>query len=372
MSFRYLLPLALSATLAAQAQTAPVITADDMPVAGDTLRLSVAATLPAGAPALTQVGENQTWNYAGLVPTSQRVEAYNSFASSAMGLQLFYFGLGANKATLAMPQALPLPAGVTLPVPVTNTQEFFNLTANSFYSVGFGGVLNGTAVPVGYASGNDVLYNFPTTYTSSMLSNSVVNISLPNTGFFSRKRQRINRADAWGTVTTPYGTFQALRVVTSLNDHDSVQVGVATGQGFTLPLRREYKWLAKGQHVPVLTIITAEVAGVEQVTGVEYRDSYRRITAPLAARNAALEAGFQPYPSPSAVGTALRVVVPAGAGPLTLTGADVLGRQLFSRALPAGATSTTLDAATLGSYHGVLLLTLRGEQGTATRRVVRE
>jgi hypothetical protein len=73
------------------------------------------------------------------------------------------------------------------------------------------------------------------------------------------------------------------------------------------------------------------------------------------------------------VGTELRLAVPAGGGPLTVVGTDLLGRRLFSRAY-AGSTGggLTLDAATLGSFRGVLLLTVQTSQGTATHRVVRQ
>ncbi|WP_223651509.1 hypothetical protein [Hymenobacter psoromatis] len=376
MTHRYalLLPPLLALAGGALAQTAPTITAADMPVAGDSLRLSQAAVvLPASAPALTMSGPSQTWDYSGLMPASQRVQRYNAFAASATGLQLLFF-TGANKASISTPQLLPTGAGAALPI--TDTKEFFNLANNLFYSVGFGATVSGTALPVLYAQNNDVIYSLPVTYSSNsttdfFLSNSLITASLPGTGYLSRQRQRINRADAWGTVTTPYGTFQALRVVTSLADHDSVVVGAGPGQGLDLPLVREYKWLATGQHVPVLTITTATVAGREVITGVEYRDSYRHLV-PLATRGAAGPAGLSAYPNPSAVGTALRLAAPAGGGPLRVVGTDLLGRRLFAVVLPAPAGEVTLGADLFGAFRGVALLTVQSAQGVATQRVVRE
>ena len=75
-----LLLLLLAATVPALAQTSPVIDRTDMPALTtgvDSLRLSVASPLlPATAPPLSRRGANQTWNYAGLVATSQRVETF--------------------------------------------------------------------------------------------------------------------------------------------------------------------------------------------------------------------------------------------------------------------------------------------------------
>ena len=388
---RRLLPLLLLATTApALAQTSsPVIDRSDFPaltVGVDSLRLSVASpVLPAGAPALTQRGARQTWNYAGLVPTSQRVELYVP-ASVVTATSLFYaftfgpFG-GANRATVASPQALPVPVGVNLPIALTDTYQFFNLAAagaptQDFRSVGFGASLNGTAVPVTYASAaqQDVIYRFPLSFASLADSSSSffsTPAAVATAGYLSQKRKRVDKPDAWGTLITPFGRFETVRVVTKLIDHDSVAFGGLPGQGFDIPLTREYRWLAKGQHVPVLTITTRLLAGQEVVSGVEYRDIYRRIIR-LATRDAALEAGLAAAPNPSAVGSALTLSVPAGSGPLTVSATDVVGRLLFRRSYAGGAGSVSIEPTAFGSFRGVALLTVQTARGTATRRVVRE
>jgi hypothetical protein len=363
----------------ALAQTSPSITAADMPVVGDSLRLSQASpVLPASAPPLTRKGASQTWDYSGLVAASQRVQRYNDVSTAAGTLlQLTFnntFFSPDTRATLVSPQGLPTAAGT---LPITDPLEFSAVSSADYRLVGYGGTISGTAVPVTYASKvqQDVIYRFPISYASAAdVSNSLLTTptALAANGFFSQKRQRTNQPDAWGTLTTPFGTFQTVRLVTTLADHDSLAIGGAPGQGITLPLTREYKWLAKGVHVPVLTITTTTVAGNEVISGVEYRDVFRRFTR-LATRNAVMEAGLSTYPNPSAVGTALQLVVPASAGPLTVSGTDLLGRQLFTKTFASPSSGVLLlDAATFGSFRGVLLLTVQTAQGTATRRVVRQ
>ncbi|RYY20064.1 MAG: hypothetical protein EOO36_04330, partial [Cytophagaceae bacterium] len=337
---RKLLLAGLTLTAAvARAQTPPSITMADMPAAGDSLRLSrAAAVLPASAPALTLNGANKTWNYAGLVATSQRVERYGTVASAATGLQLLTFGLpfGANRANLASPRDLGVAGGV---LPVSDPAEFFLSSSADFRSVGFGVTVNGLALPITYLSQarQDVVYHLPQAYGNAADgSNSFFEVAVPGTGALSRRRQRTNLPDAWGTLTTPFGTFQTLRVVTTIIDRDSVVFGALSLPATTLPTQREYKWLAKGVHVPILTITTTEVAGAQQVTAVEYRDSFRRFVVPLAGRDAATEAVLSAAPNPSAVGTDLRLTVPAGSGPLTVAATDVVGRQVFSRRFSSG------------------------------------
>ena len=364
----------------AHAQTSsPIITAADMPAVNDSLRLSQAATLPASAPPLTRNGANQTWNYAGLVPASQRVERYFDLSTVTDFTLQFTFNnplSATNRATLVAPRSLPLPAGTTFPVPITNPLEFVNGSSADFRSVGYGATLNGTTLPVTYASRaqQDVIYRFPLSFGSAAdVSNSLLTTPaiVASTGFFSQKRQRTTQPDAWGTLTTPFGTFQTVRVVATLLDHDSLSIGGAPGQGLDLPLVRQYKWLANGVHVPVLTITTTTAAGQEVVTGAEYRDSYRRVV-PLATRGAA-GVEFGTAPNPSAVGTELRLLVPAGTGPLTVQATDLVGRRVFSRAFSSSAGGVlTLEAAAFGAYRGMLLLAVQTAQGTSTRRVVRE
>jgi hypothetical protein len=374
----------------ALAQTiSPVIDRTDMPsltVGVDSLRLSVAGlVLPASAPPLTKRGANQTWNYAALVPASQRVESYVP-ASVVTATSLFYaftFGPlgGANQTTVASPQVLPIPTGTNLPVALTDTYQFYRLAAagatpQDFRSVGFGASLNGTTIPITYASAaqQDVIYRFPLSFASLADSSSSffsTPAAIATVGYLSQKRKRVNTPDAWGTLTTPFGTFQTVRVVSKLIDHDSVAFGGTPGQGFDIPLTREYKWLAKGQHVPVLTITTRLVSGQEVVSGVQYRDIYRRIIR-LATRDAVLEASLAAAPNPSAVGSGLTLSMPAGSGPLTISATDVVGRLLFRRSYAGGTGSINIEAEAFGSFRGVALLTVQTARGTATRRVVRE
>ncbi|HEX8507305.1 MAG TPA: T9SS type A sorting domain-containing protein [Hymenobacter sp.] len=388
---RQLLPFFLLFAAPALAQTAasPVIDRTDMPAPSstaplDTLRLSIASpVLPAAAPALSQNGANQTWNYSSLTPLNQRVEQFVQVSSLAPVYALTFGALlgGVNQATAASPQPLPLPLPAGFPVTLTDTYQFYKTASagaatQDFRSVGFGGTLGGTAVPVTYASQaqQDVIYRFPLSFASlADSSNSFFETPalLAPVAYLSQKRKRVNKPDAWGTLITPLGTFNTVRVVSKLTDHDSVAFGGAPGVGFDLPVTREYKWLAKQTHVPVLTIITQVVGGRETVTNVQYRDSYRRL-GPLATRDAATNAALRAYPNPSAVGSKLALTVPASRAPLTVSATDLMGRLLFRRSFSGSGSLLHLGADAFGSFRGVALLTVTTSEGTATRRVVRE
>ncbi|GAA4369695.1 hypothetical protein GCM10023185_43580 [Hymenobacter saemangeumensis] len=371
--------LAVAPLVAVQAQTSPSIVRADLPAVNDTLRLSqAAAVLPATAPPLTRRGANQTWNYSSLVAVSQRVERYLGPATvTGQLIQLTFNSLfsGANRANLASPTNLPLPAGTALPI--SDVHEFYNAATADYRSVGFSANLSGTGVPVTYQQGKqDIIYKLPISYSSLPDScNSYFEVSVPMTGFLSQRRKRVNKVDAWGTLTTPFGTFQTVRLVTRLEDHDSIAIGGMAGQGITLPVRREYKWLARTSaalpsKVPVLTITTTMVGGQETITNVEYRDTYRRPMT-LGTHDAAMDAALAAYPNPSAVGSPLTLTVPAGSAALQVSATDLAGRQLFRRQLTGVSGSIELGAELFGSFRGVALLTVTTARGTATRRVAR-
>ncbi len=372
MKRRCLLALLALPAAPALAQTSPSITRADMPVPNDTLRQSTAAiVLPASVPPLSRRGASQTWNYSALVATAQSVDRFTTIPAQAFYTLTFgSLFSGSNRATVASPQALPLPAGA--PIPITDPYQFYNASTADFRSVGYGGTVAGTAVPVTYAAANqqDIIYRLPLRFGSANdSSRSFFSINVPGTGYLSQKRKRVNKIDGWGTLTTPFGTFQAVRVVTRLEDYDSVAVS-GQNQGFAIPTRHEYKWLAVGQHVPLLTITTAVVAGQEAVASVRYRDSYRRIVR-LATRDAALESALVVYPNPLDTKNNLVLTVPAGSGPLTVTATDLVGRQLFRRSFDGGG-NLNLEAALFGGFRGVALLSVASARGVASRRVVRE
>ncbi|MBO0358782.1 T9SS type A sorting domain-containing protein [Hymenobacter sp. BT186] len=356
----------------ALAQTSPVITRADMPVATDTLRQSMATPiLPGSVPPLTQRGPNQTWNYSTLVPISQNVARFTAVPNQPLYTFTFNSVLsGSNRATVAAPQTIPLPPGISLPI--TDPYQFYNASAADFRSVGYGASLSGTAVPITYANAaqQDVVYRFPLSYASTPdSSSSFFSISVPGTGYLSQRRKRVNRVDAWGSLTTPFGTFQTVRVVTRIEDQDSISA-MGINQGITLPVMREYKWLAVGQHVPLLTITTTRVGNQDVVASVEYRDVYRRLSA-LGTASQLPETALSLYPNPVTGTEPLRLQLPA-AGPVSISATDLTGRVLFSYKLPHAARETVVPAAAFGAFRGVALLRVQTATGMAVRRVVRE
>ncbi|MCB2407574.1 T9SS type A sorting domain-containing protein [Hymenobacter lucidus] len=360
--------LFLAFSAAARAQTPIIIDRNDMPNLNDTLRVSQAAGL--SGPPLTQTGFNQTWNYAGLRPLLQTVEGYHSLAGFPSIFQLLFVSpLSPHRATIATHQELPfVPTGLD----VANTYAFFNESAADYRQVGFGATLNGQWVPAVYQSAQlqDVLYRFPLAFLQKDSSNSALTVNLPNTAALHQKRKRVNVVDGAGTLITPFGTFEALRVVSTLTGRDSLAVNGVPGPGIERPLTREYKWLGKSQGLPLLQVTTQVLGGQEVVTQVRYRDIYRPFRNPLGTAAALPEAAVTVYPNPADATAPLRLTLPA-AGRVTVTATDLAGRRLFERELLAVSPTISLPAEVFGPFRGVVLLRVQTAAGVAVRRVVR-
>ncbi|HEX8428567.1 T9SS type A sorting domain-containing protein [Hymenobacter sp.] len=363
--------LLTATTFSVKAQTPIIIDRNDMPNTGDSLRTSETLTLTGTA--LTQTGANQTWNYSGLRPVNQSV-AYYSGVSSTPGVLPIVFGVlgGMNRATIANRQPLPAVL-VEAGIPITEVYSFFNESATTYRQVGYGADIPSIgALPVFYQSQalQDVLYRFPLVYQQRDSSNSDFSVNVPGTAFLREKQKRVNNADGWGTLTTPFGTFEALRVVSTLQVRDSVSLQGQPGAAVQRPVMKQYKWLAKNQGIPLLQVITQLVSGQEIVSLVQYRDIYRR--QPVLSTQAQLpETAVAIYPTPVGTSESLRLTLPAS-GPVALTATDLAGRVLFNYTIPNASREATVPAAAFGAFRGVAMLRVQTETGVVVRRIVRQ
>lgn len=260
MTKHILLVILFSWTLCANAQI--TITSSDMPSAGDTLRYSLSTSTVSSA-LLNQTGANQTWNFSFLTPSNQDIAAFKTPASINFAY-LLSFG-SSNYGKKDADQNIGI-------VTATDVYLFYRNNASSFATDGRGFTVSGSPLPLSQTyTGKDVLYKFPLNYgnaDTNSYSSSEVNAVVAQIASSGR---RINTVDAWGSITTPLGTFNCIRVKSVVRQTDTVKT-----QLINIPVTRyytEYKWLAQGQKIPVLEIVV--VSGFGGSTTIRYRDVYR-------------------------------------------------------------------------------------------------
>jgi hypothetical protein len=206
-------------------------------------------------------GANQNWDYTGLSPQSQGVY---DFVTSLQTPYLAYFFN-----TIGIKTQDTLNLGL---VKFSDIYDFYKKTDTKYSIVGRGFSYQGIPLPANFII-EDKIYNFPLKYGDKDSTPFYFRLTDPTGTLPFRYAQtgwRVSEVDGWGKVSTPYGSFSCLRVKTKLITTDSV-----TLFGFTLPINRttwEYRWMAKGEKIPVLQINGNELLGNFSVAQVQYKD----------------------------------------------------------------------------------------------------
>ena len=274
--------LSLSLVLAATMANAQVtITQNEMPFAGNELFRTQALLNPLLNYANT--GANVTWNFNNLVAQGQASRSYQTVGSTNFVYALVYADifLNGNRANHATD-------GVDVPfyevLPIENPYTFYFRSSSVYRKVGYGAQVAGIPLPITMAQ-QDVVYQLPLNFGNTSTSNSSYSIDIPTLAYYGYSQQRTNVVDGWGTINTPAGSFNALRVKTTLAGRDTIQVDQITlGFAIERPLITEYKWLSPGRRVPILQVNTATILGVELITEIFFFDVERslNVVQPLA------------------------------------------------------------------------------------------
>ncbi len=219
-----------------------VIDKSDMPVKGDTVRISTG--LNTGLIDVSETGANFTWDYSELIPIKQRIDTFRSVRDTPIGI---LFVLTSDYAS-RMIGNLPFPG-----LEISNSFQYYKSLSDAYKVTGFAISIQGIPIPANFSS-HDILYKFPLEYGNSDSSTSGVDMIIPTAGYIKIDRKRKNSVDGWGTLTTPYGTFDVIRLKSEVSEYDSIylesqEMGIGIPYSYT-----EYKWLGKNQKVPLLTV----------------------------------------------------------------------------------------------------------------------
>jgi hypothetical protein len=258
------------------------VNSSDMPSTGDTIRTSI--TVADGTYDFTRTGNNYVWNFEALAPVTQRVDTFLSVTQTPISFWPFFI-TSANLVTKFNP------ANVLPGLPALEAYNFFNNTSGSYKDVGYGLVISGIALPLKYNSA-DMIYKFPMTNGTSHESASGLELAIPDMGYLLIDRNRSSVVDGWGTLTTPYGTFDVLRLKSTVSEYDSIYID-SLQQG--IPVQRDYiqyQWIGKNFGLPLLSVTEDATFG----STVVYIDSVRDVNVGLAESRFAGKCSIIPNP----------------------------------------------------------------------------
>ena len=290
----YVLLLFVISFFTAKAQI--TVDQNDLPFAGDTIRVSYGLITSSIDPVPTDT--NYTWDFSQLQWIAQNIDTFLTIAQTAPTYQLVFADVpfNPNRANIATRGNFTFPpvAGIQ----VGDVFDFFYKNASVYRRVGYGANINGFDTPLPMNS-QDIIYNLPLNYSDNDSSDADFSLTLPATLYYGYSLHRVNHVDGWGTLITPFGTFNTLRVKSTIAAHDSINLlTTGIGFGFDRPPATEYKWIGKNKSIPLLQINTADVFGIETVTSIVYQDSIRTFPTALDEIIEPKET-FSIYPNPA-------------------------------------------------------------------------
>lgn len=287
MKKRYTTILSALSFTAASAFGQISISESDMPSAGDTLEYSNAFDIGLD---LDDTGPDHDWDFTSTFALGMDADTFVSVGSTPFLYQFFFNNFllyPDHDATMAI-RGAELDLGGTS---FEDVYDYFKDDDGAFTNVGFGATVNGLPLSV-RRQPVDKVYNFPMNYGDMDTSYSAFEVSVPLLGHYGQTQSRYNEVDGWGTISTPAGTFEALRVKSTLEITDTIYID-AVNFGFTIPRPEsiEYKWLAEDEGIPVMQVNTS--FGIP--TLIRYKDGIDVSTGQLEHS----EGLFRIYPNPA-------------------------------------------------------------------------
>lgn len=297
----YLLLTGLLFYFGANAQTAITLSNTNMPGSNDTLRYTNVQT--SSVPNYTQTGANFNWNFGSVVSTGNGLRQFKSALQTPYA---FYF-LSSGEYGEKIADTL---VGGTGSITITQYYNFYKKQTspvNAFVADGSGMTISGIPVP-SYYSDKDEMYMFPmtfpkydsTTFKFSTITTTLIPIKYSKAGY------RVTVVDGWGSVTTPYGTENCLRLITTQYSNDTTMITLPI-PGFP-PIKigiknyvRSYQWMTVNSKIPYFEVTGNLLNNNFTVTQMRYRGYDKTIvTPPIDTRIDELTdiSGMTLYPNP--------------------------------------------------------------------------
>lgn len=201
-----------------------------------------------------QTGADFTWDYSGMETVSLDTTRFVTVEGAPFFYQ-FLFNSPFDPDhdadfAITMPD-IDIAGTITM----EDLYQFYQKTDEHYTAVGTGTTINSIPLP---STNNpvDKIYSLPMTYMDMDSSYSEWAIAIPTLGSYKLKQWRNYEVDGWGTLITPFGEFETVRVKMELEMLDSIYVE-ALGFGFETPRSAvEFQWLGAESGIPLLQVNT--------------------------------------------------------------------------------------------------------------------
>ena len=327
---------------------------DDMPTENDEYLVSNTLSFSFDS---EDTGEDHTWDFSDLVSFSQDTISFQDVSDSPFIYQFVFNNPfdPSNQAT----ESQDLGEFTLIPqLDISDMLLFTKTTSSKLEELGIGITFNGLPAPILYEN-KKTIYEFPLAYGDSTGDDYAFNISVPGLGYAGEEGTRSYEVDGWGSLTTSFGTFDALRLRIEHNYEDSIYLD-STEFGITIP--RElviYEWLAEDTGIPLLKITTE--FGI--VTSIVYQDNLILTGIEEIAEEIN---SFKLYPQPASD----YVVIELNNEPtkeINITIYDLSGKKVYSDRFQA---KKTTRIATSSLRPGLYMLEVKVDQFSKVEKLI--
>lgn len=232
-----------------------IILQEDMPKPGFSYLINSKAITLLSIPGYQLSGANKVWNLSSLSEDEQIVDNYISPTSTEIQFtcRLVYNNPMDPDYTASVSVNSKDAIDPTGSIPVQNVFDFYKTNSNSFNLVGRSATIEGLPVCLKQTP-TDTIFKFPLTYGMTYNSSTSSEISVPGFGYYGQTLDRNSVVDSWGTLTLNLGSFDVIRVKSTLNIVDTMYSD-SNGFGLKIPrVETHYTWLSKDYKVPLLII----------------------------------------------------------------------------------------------------------------------
>lgn len=350
--------MAILLTIAAASYSQITITNSDMPSPGDTVRRSLTTDFLGIDYSLT--GPNYNWDFSSLEPITQTVDTFVTVNSVPFLYQIVFIPNVVANVAQKFSEIDTIPE-----LPVDDPYRFYRKSSASYNDVGYAITVSGFPVPL-RLNPADVVYKLPLEFGNADSSNASGDIGLAGFGYLGIDRKRVNEVDGWGTLTTPYGTFDVLRLKSEVFESDSVYID---SLNFGQAIERnyiEYKWLTNGVKAPLL-----QVTEEGPVVRVSYVDTIQGTTVNVAEQNfrkPTIHIAPNPVSDYALISVDMEKHAHTSVTMLNVAGVKV--REIYSGQLPAGRHFFTLNTNNPAISKGVYLLKVSTNSSVSTTKII--
>lgn len=248
----FLLLIFLSYTTLAQV----VINQQHMPQANNTYVVYEKQMIFLSPTQYETAGANQTWDFTNLSSNIFHEEEFiHALSSQINPACLIVFNNIFDQPYFSnLAQRLPDFSDPFDSIQVENVFAMYKVNQHGYIQTGRSATINGLLPLCAKNVPPDTIYKFPLQYGQNRTSSSKYSFSIPGSLYYEQAWTRTSIVDAWGTIKTPAGIFQALRVKMNLSITDSIYYN-SLGMGLSIPSSKTlFIWLSNTQNYPVFII----------------------------------------------------------------------------------------------------------------------